>query len=340
MVVIPGSVTVDEWRKRHRVDPCFNTTNETVPPFACMQRRKPKTFDEKKPAKNTDEANLGYCQHKRGGQFVWDITKCNADGESRQDPTEFVFNGPVPIPPLTYGECTEDMPCQVLHNGRLDRLNNFTPCGPVKDQWYVRSHRSAFTCVSHDVLAAAGNWVVHTIWIQRGSGQTVSAHGRYLVSASGLATSEYLPIGTGTLEVNVQKDSDGWLQILRSGIYQVSLFGKLSSTSAPLGAPLSITLYKKPAGETDDSDPGDPESTIYVAERDEDIEQDTSYITATRTAENVAFSGPENLKRGDRLRLRNTSAHSITLVKGYFTLASIGAYYEAASTGGFNFEGS
>src|SRR6185369_15596967 len=105
-------------------------------------------------AKNTDPAAEFFRQHLRGGQVIWDVTKPNKKGAARQDPSEFVFNGPIacePCGPAAYGECTDDLPAQVLHNGTNDSLPNGTPCGPTPDQWDVLSGGTAWHCISHDI---------------------------------------------------------------------------------------------------------------------------------------------------------------------------------------------
>lgn len=335
-----SQVLSDTHVRRVRWEPCFNTTNERVPPFAAMQLRRPKAFREEQAAKNTDEPHHYFTQHARGGQIVWDVTKCNADAESRQDANEFVFNGPLPIEPLSYGRCTADYPCQVLHNGKGDSGPNFVSVGPVKDQWYFRSGRSAFTVISHDAGQGAGGGYMHTIWVRTNSGRTVPAHGRWTVSVTNLAANAYLPWGTASLTNSVEVDDDQWLKFDRAGVFWFAFHGKLSSSDAPRGSPLSITLYRR--GKTSGGQTANPQATIYVAERDMDVEatMDETYhgVTLQRTAENVAFSGFEKMKTGEFLRLRNTSSRLITLARGVFTVASVGGFDDTSGAGGFQFD--
>lgn len=333
-----ASTLIDSWRKQCRPAAFFNTTAETAPPYACMQKRRAKSFSESSPATNTQAENQYFCQHLRGGQHIWDITKCNEDGQARQDPSEFMFNGPVPCPSLRYGEGTEDYPCQVLHDGTNDSLPNRRTCGPVANRWWVLSGGSAWSCVSHDVLAAAGENFVHTVWIRPATRQALSAHGRSQISGT-YSSGAYITFGTESLVTafGAGGEDSEWLKTLRSGMYWFSFHAKVTSATAPRAAPLSVTLYKALIAEGE-TVPGSPVTTGYIGERDQDIERDNYGTEFQKTAENVAFSGIENLKKGELLRLRNTSAHSIVLTSGMFSIMNVGQYFNLSGDGGYNFD--
>jgi hypothetical protein len=330
------SSAIASWRQRHRTHPCFNTTSETVPPFAIMQLRRPKNFKETVAATNTEQKNNFICQHMRGGQVVWDVTKPNAEGVSRQDPADFVFNGPVPIESLSYGECTDDYPCQVLHSGGDDRLLNGWSCGPAKDRWYVLSGGSAFTCKCHDLSYAAGTGQMHTVWIDRGTGRTIAVRGRFAVSATDLAASAYIPWGAATLN-NELNPTDPWLKVQRDGLYLISFHGKLTSSDAARGDALSITLYKKEADEEDGTS-HNPTATPYIVGRNQDIEQLDGGANQTPTAECVSFTGFESLGEGDGIALKNTCSKLLTLSGGVLTVFHVGNKIEDAVSDGGGFD--
>jgi hypothetical protein len=297
--------------------PVFNTTSQTIPPYACMMLRRAAAFSTTKAATNTDAKSNFLNQHLSGGVVVWDVTICNSEGEGRQDPAEFIFNGPVPIPPLDYGEGWQDWPCRVLHNCSEDRLANMTACGPVADRWYVSSSGSAFVCKSHDVSLPVEAQNFRTIWVDRGKGDTITARGRFSVAGTSVATDAMLTITEPAPSIYLAgfevEDGGEWVTARRSGLYLVSFSGLLTSSSATLGQTLSLRLYTKR-----DSDDGPVEATTpYVVSRAMDI------VSSTRLAGNVAFSGFETLEIGDAVGLKNVGEVA-TVTGGVLTLARIG----------------
>lgn len=335
--------SLSTWMSSRRTFPCFNTTDETIPPYAIMLLRRPDKFKETKAAKNTDEVNTFVCQHMRGGQIVWDVTKPNELSVSRQEAADFVFNGPVPIEPLGYGVCSQDWPCQVLHNGNGDRLRNGETCGPVKDRWYVLNSGSAFTCKSHDIGFPAGYTEMHTVWVDRSTRHTLAARGRYPATALNLDADEYFTWGVATLGLNVEIADTNWIKVKRDGLYLISFHGKLTSSDAARGDALAITLVKKPADDAD-GNAQDPEDTPYVVGRDQDIEKactggTTSAADIQTTRENVSFVGYESLSSGDSLSLKNTGSKKITVSNGMLTIMHMGNKIEedtATDGGGFD----
>jgi hypothetical protein len=328
--------SLTSWRKNLRTFPCFNTTTEVIPSYAIMQLRKPAEFKENKGFSNTSEKDEFAVQHISGGRIIWDVTKPNEEGESRQCAEDFVFNGPVPIEPQQPGVCTQDYPCQVLHNGDNDQLLNGQPCGPVRDRWYVLSGGSAFACKSHDVGFAAGRGLIHTIWIDRANRTSVIARGRFAVPASDLAVGEFAPISTGTLVSNTVETEGEWVTVQRDGLYLVSFHGKMTSSDAARGNELKLTLYTKPADDEDGTE-HDPEATPYIASRDQDIEKDAGVDIQT-TGENVAFTGFVSLSAGDMIGLKNTCAKLVTLSNAMLTVMHMGAKIEEPASSDDTFD--
>lgn len=327
--------SLTSWRKNLRTFPCFNTTTEVIPPYAIMQLRKPKDFKESKGYENTVDNDEFLVQHASAGRIIWDVTKPNEEGESRQCAEDFVFNGPVPIDPQQPGVCTQDFPCQVLHNGDNDQLLNGQTCGPVRDRWYVLSGGSAFTCKSHDAGFAAGRGLIHTIWLDRSTRNAVMARGRFAVTAADLDTGEYAPLSTGTLTLNADTDGE-WLTVQRDGLYLVSLNGKLTSSNAARGDELALTLYTK-QGDDEDGTEHEPEATPYIVSRDQDKERDAGVDIET-TAENVAFCGFVSLSAGDMIGLKNTCGKLVTLYNAVLTILHMGNKIEEPASSSDTFD--
>lgn len=328
-MIQPAETLAVEYWKRVRLEPCFNTTDEDIPPFACMQLRRPEQFSESQIASGTPSRI--FTQHLRRDQVMWDVAKCNDDGESRQDPSEFVFNGRFVIPSLRPGLCTQDLPCQALHNGDGDSLPNFTECGPVKDQWYLKSGRSAFSCMSHDISNAAGTGRMHTIWINRG-GKIIDGQGRFAVDGTSIATDGYFTLGTdGDLLRDIAIDDDGeHLIIQRTAMYFVSLAAKLAGGETMTGSEvLTVKLYQKPV--TDDDGEHDEEATNYRIEMDVPVYD--RWNGATNQSKPISleitqsFAGYLNLKNGDKLAIKNSGDKKVSLTNGLLSVASIGAFY-------------
>lgn len=329
--IAPSEAYSVAYWKRVRPEPFWNMTSEIIPPFACMQKFQPKfNYSENRTFPNTVQPSKWYVQHRRQDAIVWDVNKPNAAGVRRQDPAEFMFNGTKPCAPLSCGMGTEDFPCQVLHDGSADAIGNFTACGPVQDQWYVKSGGSAFTGVCHDAGFSVGGGYMHTIWINRGKARNVSAHGRFTIVADDIATDEYLTLVDFSL-VSLRKamfiEDSAYVTLQTSGLYLVSFHGMLTSSDADNGNPLTIRLSKY------DSDEDVEDWTPYSVTRNMAIDQiwdsvEEENVDGTRSAENVGFSGIENLRRGDAVALVNTSGKKITLSGGVLSLAAIGTFYE------------
>lgn len=168
-IITPASALPDNWERRRRPEPFVNTTSETVPPYACMQ------------IKGMQET---------AGRITWRIGKCDAGGASRQNPSEFLFNGPVPIPSGRPGVGMSGFPCKVLQKG--SSLSLFAACGPVSGQWYVRSPGTAFTFLGNDEINPVAGGTIRTIWIQRGAPAQTS--GIPFVNDSGETIPPYAPM--------------------------------------------------------------------------------------------------------------------------------------------------
>lgn len=82
------------------------------------------------------------------GVEVFRVQKCTQRGAELQEPWNFIFNGPTPIPAGKIGTGTLDFPALGLHEPKSDRpgsewgnewLFAGDECGPVADQWFLSS---------------------------------------------------------------------------------------------------------------------------------------------------------------------------------------------------------
>ncbi len=318
----------------------YNTTNEDIPPFAIMQLKKPEGFkaalaDRKQPQKFAaeDPEDEFFCHHARGGDVIWDLGICDSAGAARQNAAQFVFNGPTSIPRHDYGPFTVVLPCQVLHDGRNDSLPNWAKCGPAAGKWWVLSTGSAFTTICHDVHSPPGKGGVHTIWIGpgRGGGQGGN-RARFDIGSATLAAGAYLPLPTSSIQKadRVEIDNDGFtIRATEAGDYSFSFQATVRSLTADRGEPLLLRLY------TLGSSTGDtPAATFWCGERLQDIELDGYGTPVLWTAENVAFSGDQELTAGAGLRIRNDSAASVILSRCSMAIRRSGLLAEGGSETG------
>lgn len=333
--VAPSNTALTTWRKQHRVDPFYNTTGLWIPPYACLQLRKPRTFREGEAVSNTVDLSRLNCQHLRAGKIVWDVTQCNAQAALRQDPAEFVFNGPLACKPLGYGEMTADYPAQVLHDGALDRIENFTNCGPVADEWFVRSTGTAFTCMSHDIGKSAGNGTVHTIWVKPRIKKHSAAHGTFAVGST-VEAGELCTFGTARNQYGTALGGDeDVVQVVANGLYLVSFSGRITAPQASRGDTLLLSLRKQEADE--EGTLGSESATGYsvswtqeVFKEWDDAEEENTEVA--RGTCHVAFSGFENLTAGSLLGIRNMCEETISIANGVFTVIWLAERFTAPNS--------
>lgn len=298
--------------------PVFNTTSEDVPPFGCMQRRRPKKFKETVAQKKMPQSDVSQylTQHLRGGKIIWDIFKCDGAGAGRQDPSEFLFNGPITIKSLSYGEGVDidGGPVQALH-GSSEKLKNFRSCGPVEDRWDVKSDGDAFTCISHDISKPTGSDKLHTIWIKRGTPRPKGNVQIYCPhdNENSLDAGDYLPYGSnlstfhlfGQKQLHKSEDSRA-LVIDQGGTWFFTFNAMMGSPDAARGDLLIIRPYILRKGKTD------PERTYSVGAMKMEVEKDAG-VDIKRGASNVAFFGQEDLAEGDQFMFKNEGSNTLTL---------------------------
>jgi len=289
---------------------CKNAGSDTIPPHAILRLV---DLNEDGPGRR----NRFFNQELHGDQVVWRVDKPNEESIATMDPAMFVVNGPQSILPDRYGVCSRDWPLPVLHDGSDDDLPNGAPCGPMAGQWWVSSTGYCFTCISHDVAARSGKGEIHTAWIAPSNHQARKCG----VGFAGATVGSGLTITPLDLQkalgVTRNEVGDG-LIIDLAGLYLVSFACTLTSSDAPRGAFLKLTLY------LDQDDAG------YAVERSQDIERDNYGTEFLTTRENVA--APSCLVNADKdqvLTVKNTSAYSVLVSHFWLSVLRVGPRTDA-----------
>lgn len=343
----PSSALPSTFDQRIRWWSFENKTSLEIPPYAIMQLA---------PVIVKGQPSRHLCQFNHNGEVIWNVQQCDDDAASRQNPAEFMFNGPVACRPHGRARGTFDLPAQVLHNGISDTLPNGYPCGPVADAWYVLQGRPAFVCRSHDATEASGGSGIHTVWIDRGNGD-LGIHVAGLAGAGSYSADSF--IGWES-ENNWQFNNaatlsdDGWLTVRYSGYYDFrfscTIYGQADVVR---GSPLRVRLYQRAEFDSPSSPPT-PEATSWSGYRTHDIEQylsgddlpvsqdglvdgepgETSIqiggsydVSLHTTQENIAFGGPVNLQRGESIRLKNVGS-AATIAEAQFSLVRLFQRYD------------
>lgn len=327
-----GASIPDSWVKTQAPLAAYNCSSEDAPPFACMQIKRPENFrrhatDTSRHSLNEDE-NTFFAQEMVGNQLVWLVAKPDAEGTARQNPSQFVFAGKNGIRAHGFGSVYQQYPGRTLHDGNLDRLEAWMLCGPVENEWFVRSTGSAFTCMGHDISSPAGQGAVHTVWV--GPNPAFATIACSIVYPCGDFECHDNEAGFLTIP-NPENESDSeegsadlgrftlsedrkTLIVPAKGLYQFWWHAAVSSSDASRGDWLRVQAYKFTAARPNDGVEESTTSTHWIGARKQDVEQDRYYgVNNIRGVENVAFSGIEKLRRNDGIKLKNVSDGDLTI---------------------------
>lgn len=118
----------------------FNTTDETVPPFAAM--RIADNFDRG----SSTSPSFDLVE----GAIRWNIIKPNAASQYTQLPAAHIFNGPDPIRPNRCGAGTRALPALAIVEDMTTLSDAFSLDGEAVDVWSIRP-----------VGFRAGSWYLH-----------------------------------------------------------------------------------------------------------------------------------------------------------------------------------
>jgi hypothetical protein len=311
-----------------------------------MQLRKPTPFSESEASPNSGDHSNEVCQHAKGGRVIWDVTKPNADGVARQDPAEFVFNGPSPIGSLRPGEASQEYPARCLiYVPDETQVEIFSTYTPVKDRWYLESGGTAFSFQSLDISQKNHGAKVQVAFFSRGTGRVVQGHGRFPI-VTPIDAGEYAEFDPESFSLVHKLEADAAhaaVSVDKAGMYMVTFQGTLTYTDSTPAEPsqgqaMSVALYQKDPPD-DDGTEHDWTAAGYTAACN--IIKDTkstwngsanvdATVYALKTY-HVAFAGFVNLKADAKLAIKNTCGKKID-VDGLLSVAAIGAYYSPPAT--------
>lgn len=317
----------------------FNSTSETVPPYACMEiygvRPKDVTDLYKDnigtsytAAEQDDAANRpAYASHRIGGDNVWNIGKPTERHADADDPTRYIFNGPQPIPKHDYGWGTQDYPCQGLLLRSGNTLVNET-CGPVAGKWYLQgssavgnytqtglSEGAQFRCVGLDSCLAYSDSETYTAWFNR-SKQT---QGGGFDSGTGLSSS-HVPHG-GILVPSTIVDWEFIRSrvVYKDGVYLVGMSATISAAGDTAVA--DGTVLRLRANVCSINSTGgryDTHQLPFSCHRYHSVDLYSTGLPADVGRENVAMTFPVRLLSKQEVYITNDSQSGVALtVEGF-----------------------
>lgn len=298
---------------------------ETVPPYGLMM---------------LDDGDMFFDGNAiHGEQSIWRLKKPDKIAWEDQDPSRLFVNGPTPVKPGGFGQCTQDWPAQVLHNGAKDSLPNGVRCGPIPDSWFVWSGGNAFTCTTHDKTWPCGQTGYHTVWITAGR-PTVAGPSFAALGAGVYRRGE--TIGC-TLDERMNQNariSDFWnageygeFQARFGGYYLFGFQGciwsdQTNENPAPQHAWLTLRLYINGAGTRWR---GTRRQLIEIVDYDDDNQSEPTELA--RSAEMIAVTGIVQLKNDDLVCIKNDSNYDIDVGDFGFWMTRIGAPLRESSGG-------
>ena len=243
--------------------------------------------------------------------------KPNEDNEFRQDPGEIVFNGPHPVPPNGTSQCTRDFPCQAAH-----LFTEYPGLGVAHgckaNDW--RLHRNSdgpFMSWGHDRAAAIGKdtcrlWVILNPKVDVGSLFAAPANN------ATIAAGDAIPMGSSTVSEGFNQVSRTVLRAEVDGLYNFGCQATLTSSNAPRGAQLRMTVRHQGRN-------------TWAGYRTQNIEIDNYGFEVHTAAENVAISGLLNIKKNETLSIVNTGQYATTYSEFGFWIIKAAGYWQPLS---------
>lgn len=293
-----------------------NLASSAIPPFACIQTG---------------------TQVIDGAEVLWGAEKPSITAAvaaaARRVGSRFIFNLGRSCPIQGKGEGTADFPCQALFrptrptsrfpfgstDGSTPTANNAfgtgSLCGArtgsaaLSGDWWLDISARHFICKSLDQSQPISGGL-RTIWVEPNNASPQRAHGTCVASGAILAAGAFLQI-VGPVEpfTNVTVSGGKMLSSVY-GQFTFAMSATVSSSTAPRGAPLALTVSRSNNSNSVDNSVSTQQ---WTAMRLQDIERDTYYIDEFYTAENVAVAGFEFLSPGQGLQVRNVSGYPLTL---------------------------
>ena len=278
--------------QRIRWLPFKNYSDETIPPFACMEVTISSSVDD-----------------VIGGEHIWRAFKPTLASATASNPGTLMFNDGAAIPVDGYGRGTFDMPARAIVRADLSfQSHGAQGLGPQNGSWLL-GVGEAFNYIDSDRTEPLGEGTSSSvasdrfkaIWINRIS--QAAPHYAMFADASAhpldVAANAFLPEMTDSAIF-----SDGRVGgspgLLLSGMYFVSVCMTVAfnDAGAPNNAPLLMGLY------LDDK-------YVGLSGLRYPFKPGGVYETGA-TIENVAFSGLVNVHDDDQfLRIKNLSAYTV-----------------------------
>jgi hypothetical protein len=265
------------------------------------------------------------CTFGKSQQNVWFADRPNTAAAREQNPYKIAVAGPQPID--GYGVVTQDWPALVAFS--VDEpLALGQSCGPKAGSYLCSPAGTAFVCLGYDGSTkdsrgpgrVPGETAIYDgpegpyklAWIA--PNVTLGVRGRAHASGtSPVAADARVAIGCQPsardlvdLSPDADEDAGDALVPLVAGWWHVGFGATLSSTAAPRGEPLELTL------EVDGS------LTSYKAYRLQDIELDGYDNPVLYTAESVAWSGIVELEADTEIAVVNSGAYETAIGGFYF----------------------
>lgn len=274
--------------------PAFNTSSETVPPFALVM--------------------LTGQQRKVDDLAAWDIAKPDAASEERQEASMLAVNGPTAIPASSFGEISQDWPLPALAGPTVNPGN---ACGPKAGAWSVRDRSRAsnqggpedlgtyknwyaFQCVANNAQMNQADNKTWIRWIEPVLAPLSPARGMGWGNAASAGPGEVIAISSHGNLFGVETISEGY-KVLDSGIYLIGFSMTVwAHENTPTLTRLESTVFSGATGLSTSRTP-------ITAWRSHLVETDEYGHVRRVSQENIASSGILSLNANDVLRLKNTS---------------------------------
>lgn len=284
--------------------PVFNTSGETIPPFAAMRIVDQRVVER---------------------QVVWNVAKPNATSELEQDRAAHIINGPEPIGAsgdARYGAGTQDLPCQALYSG----TSTLQTAGFKSGQWALEMGLAAYRSLGVDESLEEPTSSTQRIWITTGGFKAccyATLSGGETVEYPDYEASTGEQINLGAIDSTTKRGTftleDGRIKVGQGGIYRVTFAAEVEETSLTVQA--THYIYKN-----NTSSVGPAATTFCSFETDE-----VSPIAVVQVGNwrmQVGFSALMKLAKDDYISVRvkaagGSSGSAITTNLGHLVLEQI-----------------
>lgn len=289
--------------QRIRWMPFKNYSDETIPPFACMEVALSSGVDDGE------------------GEHVWRAFKPTLATENAQNPSALMFNGETAVPKDQTGRGTFDLPARaIVQSDQNITAHALGQLGPRNESWLLWEGGTAFNYVMQDRSEPMGEGtssdstgdVIKAVWVNRRASanhysfQLVNSGSEFLGNPPiDVAADAYVSLG------NTYTSNPNFSAALASdGLYFISADATVgwTNSSPSNNALLALTLWLA-------------DEQVWPLGVRYPFKPGGVYETG-ETIENVAFAGLVNVDMDGvsrTLRVRNSSAYSIRIYTARLT---------------------